>query len=60
MRQRFQQARRAEELPRETNLDDYTRYVSMMLAGLSIQAVNGATGPELRRLAKMSIQRLGY
>ena len=60
MRQRFLQARKNGEMSMETNLDDYTRYISMMLAGLSIQAANGATGAELKRLAKMALRQMGH
>ena len=60
MRERFLQARKKGELPREINLDDFTRYISMMLAGLSIQAANGSTAGELKRLAKMAVRQLGY
>jgi hypothetical protein len=30
------------------NVDDYTRYLSTILAGLSIQAANGSTKAQLR------------
>ena len=53
-------ARKAGELPKDVNLDDYTRYLSMLLAGLSIQAANGSTKVELRRTAQMALRHLGY
>jgi hypothetical protein len=31
------------ELSKDINVDDYTRYLSSILAGLSIQATNGST-----------------
>jgi hypothetical protein len=52
--------RKAEELPKEINVDDYTRYISMLLAGLSIQAANGSTEAELKRASQMALRYLGY
>ena len=60
IRERLQQARKAGELPNEVNLDDYTRYLSMLLAGLSIQAANGSTPAELKRTSQMALRHLGY
>ena len=60
IRQRLLTARKAGELPKEVNVDDYTRYLSMLLAGLSIQAANGSTKSELKRTALMALQHLGY
>lgn len=60
MRERFLQARKSGELPKGLNVDDYTRYLSSILAGLSIQAANGSTKAELKRTAKMALRHLGY
>jgi AcrR family transcriptional regulator len=60
MRARFLQARRSGELSRDVNVDDYTRYLSSILAGLSIQAANGSTKAELKRTAQMALRHLGY
>jgi AcrR family transcriptional regulator len=60
MRQRFLQARKSGELPKDVNVDDYTRYLSSILAGLSVQAANGSTKAELKRTAKMALRHLGY
>ena len=60
IRQRLQQARRTGELHEGINVDDFTRYLSMLLAGLSIQAANGSTKAELKRTAQMALQHLGY
>lgn len=60
MRKRFIQARKSGELPKDINVDDYTRYLSSILAGLSIQAANGSTNAELKRTAKMALRHLGY
>jgi AcrR family transcriptional regulator len=60
MKERFLQARKSEELSKDVNVDDYTRYLSSILAGLSIQAANGSTKAELKRTAEMALQHLGY
>jgi AcrR family transcriptional regulator len=60
MRERFLQARKSGELPKHINVDDYTRYLSTILAGLSIQAANGSTKAELKRTSQMALQYLGY
>jgi hypothetical protein len=41
-------------------MDDYIRYLSTILAGLSIQAANGSTKAELKRTAEMALRCLGY
>jgi AcrR family transcriptional regulator len=60
MRERFLQARKSGELSGDVSVDDYTRYLSSILAGLSIQAANGSTKAELRRTAQMALRHLGY
>jgi AcrR family transcriptional regulator len=60
MRERFLQARKSGELPKGINVDDYTRYLSSILAGLSIQAANGSTKAELKRTSEMALRHLGY
>ncbi|MBW4028889.1 MAG: TetR/AcrR family transcriptional regulator [Acidobacteria bacterium] len=60
MKKRFLEARRSGELTKDINVDDYTRYVSLMLAGLSVQAANGSTKAELKRTAQMALLHLGY
>jgi len=60
MRERFLQARKRGELPKDINVNDYTRYLSTILAGLSIQAANGSTKTELKRTSQMALRHLGY
>jgi AcrR family transcriptional regulator len=60
IRERFLQARKSGELSKDINVDDYTRYLSSILAGLSVQAANGSTKAELRRTAQMALRHLGY
>jgi AcrR family transcriptional regulator len=60
LRQRLLKARKSGELSTDIDLDDYTRYLSAIVAGLSIQAANGSTKAELKRTAKMALRHLGY
>jgi AcrR family transcriptional regulator len=60
MRKRLLKARRRGELPKDINVNDYTRYLSSILAGLSIQAANGSTKAELKGTAQMALRHLGY
>jgi AcrR family transcriptional regulator len=60
IRDRFIQARKSGELSKDVNVDDYTRYLSSILAGLSIQAANGSTKAELKRTSRMALRHLGY
>jgi AcrR family transcriptional regulator len=60
IRERLVQARKSGELPKDINVDDYTRFISLMLAGLSVQAANGATKAEIRRTSEMALRHLGY
>jgi AcrR family transcriptional regulator len=60
MKERFLTARKSGELTKDINVDDYTRYLSSILAGLSVQAANGSTKAELKRTAQMALRHLGY
>jgi hypothetical protein len=60
IRMRLLQARKSGELSKDVNVDDYTRYLSSILAGLSVQAANGSTKAELKRTAQMALRHLGY
>lgn len=60
IRRRLLQARKSGEFSKEINIDDYTRYISMLLSGLSIQAANGSTKVELKRTAQLALRHLGY
>jgi AcrR family transcriptional regulator len=60
LRRRLLKARKSGELSKEIDVDDYTRYLSTIIAGLSIQAANGSTKAELNRTAQMALRHLGY
>jgi AcrR family transcriptional regulator len=60
IRARLLKARKSGELSKDIDVNDYTRYLSSILAGLSVQAANGSTKAELRRTAEMALRHLGY
>ena len=60
LRERLLKARKSGELSKDIDVDDYTRYLSTIIAGLSIQAANGSTKAELNRTAQMALEHLGY
>jgi AcrR family transcriptional regulator len=60
IKERLLMARKAGELSKDINVDDYTRYLSLLLAGLSIQAANGSSKAELKRTAQMALHYLGH
>jgi AcrR family transcriptional regulator len=60
LRKRLLKAQKGGELPKNINVDDYARYLSSILAGLSIQAANGSTKEQLKRTAQMALHHLGY
>ena len=60
LKARLQQARKSGELAADLNVDDYSRYLSTFLGGLSIQAANGASKAEMKRIGDMALRHLGY
>lgn len=56
LKKRLQQAQSVGELPAEIQPQDFARYLSSVMAGLGIQAANGATRAELRRVADISLR----
>ena len=60
IKERLLKARKSGELSKDINVDDYTRYLSSILAGLSIQSANGSTKAALKRTAQMALRHLGY
>jgi len=59
IKERILKARKAGEFPKEDNVEDYTRYLSMLLSGLAIQAANGSTKAQLKRTAQVALRHLG-
>jgi len=58
IRKRLQRAQHEGELPSSTAPADLARYLSTVMAGLGIQAVNGATKAEMRRVAELALHSL--
>ena len=56
IRKRLQQAQSEGELPAEIQPADFARYLSSVMAGLAVQAANGATRAELRRVAAIALR----
>jgi len=59
LRKRFVTARRAGELPREISPADLARFIATVMAGLAVQAVNGATHDEMKRAADLALNSIG-
>ena len=56
LKKRLQQARSERELPAEIQPADFARYLSSVMAGLGVQAANGTTKAELRRVAEIALR----
>ncbi len=58
LKKRLQQAQHEGELPLHTTPADLARYLSTAMAGLSVQAVNGATKAAMKRIVDLAISNL--
>lgn len=56
LKKRLQQAQTEGELSPEIQPADFARYLSSIMAGLGVQAANGATRAELRRVAEIALR----
>ena len=56
LKRRLQQAQSEGELPREIQPADFAHYLASVIAGLAVQAANGATKAELRRVAEIALR----
>jgi AcrR family transcriptional regulator len=59
LRKRFVMARRAGELPKDISPADFARYIATAMAGLAVQAVNGASRDEMKRTADLVLKAIG-
>jgi len=57
---RLELARKSGELAADVNVLDFSRYLSALLGGLSIQAANGVSKAAMKRIAEMAVRQLGY
>ena len=55
-RQRFDRAKKEGDLPADSDPAALARYLSAVISGMAIEAVNGAGTSELRRLADVALQ----
>ena len=53
---RLQQGQSKGQLPAKTQPADFARHLSSVMAGLGIQAANGATKAELRHVAAIALR----
>lgn len=56
LRERFERAASAGEMPPELDPADYARYIMTVLEGLSVQAAGGASRDDLRKVAEMTLR----
>jgi AcrR family transcriptional regulator len=59
LRKRFVLARRAGELPNDISPADFARFIATVMAGLAVQAVNGASRDEMKRAADLALKAIG-
>jgi hypothetical protein len=59
LRKRFVKAQRAGELPMDISPADLARFIATVMAGLAVQAVNGATRGEMKRIADLVLRSIG-
>jgi AcrR family transcriptional regulator len=60
IRKRLEKDQREGNLKNDVTPADFARYLSTIMTGLGIQAANGATKPDLKRLAAMALGFMGY
>lgn len=60
IRKRLEKDQREGNLKNDVTPADFARYLSTIMTGLGIQAANGATKPDLKRLAATALGFMGY
>jgi AcrR family transcriptional regulator len=58
LRKRFVMARKAGELPKDISPADFARFIATVMAGLAVQAVNGASRDEMKRTAALVLKAI--
>jgi AcrR family transcriptional regulator len=56
LRRRFVRAQKEGDLPKTVDAADLARFVSTVFQGMTVQAMNGATREEQRRVAEMALR----
>lgn len=59
LRKRCVMARRAGELSNDISPADFARFIATVMAGLAVQAVNGASRDEMKRTADLVLKAIG-
>jgi AcrR family transcriptional regulator len=57
LRQRLERAKVEGDLPADSNPADLARYLSVIIYGMTVQAVGGANRAELRRVAEVALKQ---
>jgi AcrR family transcriptional regulator len=58
LEERMRRAQREDDLRRDVDAKDLARYISVVMNGLAVQAVNGATQAEMNRTVKMALRSM--
>ena len=58
LEERMRRAQRDGDLRKDVDAKDLARYVYLVMNGLSVQAVNGATRAEMNRIVKMALRSM--
>jgi AcrR family transcriptional regulator len=56
IKRRIQQAQKSGQLAASMNPADFARYLSSIMSGLAVQAANGATRAEMKRIAGIALE----
>lgn len=58
LQKRMQRARANGDLPRDVNPKDLARYIVIVMNGLGVQAVNGASAAEMNRAVELALRSM--
>ncbi len=58
LEQRMRRAQREADLARDVDAKDLARYIFIVMNGLAVQAVNGATKTEMNGAVKMALRSM--
>ncbi len=58
LQKRFQRAQSEGELARDVNPKDLARYIAILINGLGVQSVNGATAAEMNRAVELALRSI--
>ena len=56
LRRRLERAKSEGDLPADANPADLARFISTLVQGMTVQAINGASSEELLRLSDMALR----